>query len=271
MEKKEWPAGVVAWANVVVRELQRASSAASRTGRLAFALATVACLSLAAPSMATDPIDWDLAVNTTPVRPTTEDRVHVFLTGNDTPDCVGLEFFRTPPQVDGFRVRLQGHRAGPVFECVPIRWDYDIVLPQLTTPGDYRIEVMDEDLLILSQRLEVFGPLKALVFPGEELLTAKLRLTDPRVGPARDASAVQLTSDSGYFWLFNPENIEVTVKLLDGHLVNGHYWLFLAGMTDLGLSVTVTNHSNCVPAGCPTKTYTNPPGKRLNIIDTEFF
>jgi len=268
MEKKEWPAGVAAWANVVARELQRASSAASRSGRLAFLLAAVGCLSLAAPSLATDPIDWDLAVNTTPVRPTTEDTIHVLVSVESLPDCTKLSFTQASIQVIGSRIIIQGRRVGTVFECVPGRFDYDIILPHLATPGDYRLELMDEDLVGWSQRVEVVAPLRKLYFPG---VSVAVRLTDPKLGPPRDVSAVQLTAEAGYFWFFNPENIEVTVKLIDGHAVNNHYWLFLSGMTDLGLTVTVTNFGNCLDGQCPTKTYTNSPGKRLNIIDTDLF
>lgn len=265
MKNKKWLSGFVGWYNVVVRELQWPTSAL-RSGHSAFALAAVACLSLATPSMAIDPVDWELAINLTPARPTIEDNIHVLLNGRDLPDCTQLVF--SPPQVDGFVIQIKGQRMGPVFECVPRRWDDDFLLPRLGEPGDYRLEVFDGNQKIATYHFGVTLPIRILTF---QYLVVTLRLTDPRVGPARDASAVQLTPESGYFWFFSPDNIEVPVKLLDGRSVNGHYWLFLSGMTDLGLTVTVTNHQSCAPPDCPTKTYTNLPGKRLNIIDTSLF
>lgn len=31
--------------------------------------------------------------------------------------------------------------------------------------------------------------------------------------------------DSGYFWFFTPDNLELVVKILDGTSVNGHFWV----------------------------------------------
>jgi photosystem II stability/assembly factor-like uncharacterized protein len=56
------------------------------------------------------------------------------------------------------------------------------------------------------------------------------------------ASAVPMTSDTGYFWFFDPANVEMTVKVLDGCSLNGHYWVFAAGMTDVGVEWKVTNN-----------------------------
>jgi len=51
--------------------------------------------------------------------------------------------------------------------------------------------------------------------------------------------AVPLTLDTGSFWFFDAANLELTVKVLDGCGVNGLYWVFLSGLTDVGVEVTV--------------------------------
>ena len=56
-----------------------------------------------------------------------------------------------------------------------------------------------------------------------------------------DARVVQLTPDSGYMWFFNRENVEVTVKVLNGCTINRRYWVFAAGMTNVEVSVVVTD------------------------------
>ncbi len=65
-------------------------------------------------------------------------------------------------------------------------------------------------------------------------------------------SEIPLTSDSTAFWFFEPDNVEVVVKVLDGCSVNGHLWVFAAGLTDvetrlevrqLGLDVSATYDS----------------------------
>lgn len=57
----------------------------------------------------------------------------------------------------------------------------------------------------------------------------------------------QLTADSGYFYFFEPENVEVLVKVLDGCAINGHYWFFAAGLTslDVHLELVDSTTSEC--------------------------
>lgn len=51
--------------------------------------------------------------------------------------------------------------------------------------------------------------------------------------------AERLTAESGDFWFFDPANIELVVKVLDGCRANGHYWVFAAGLTDVEVTTTV--------------------------------
>lgn len=53
--------------------------------------------------------------------------------------------------------------------------------------------------------------------------------------------AVAQSDQTGYFWFFEPENVEVLVKVLDGCALNGHYWVFAAGLTNVGTTLTVTD------------------------------
>lgn len=88
----------------------------------------------------------------------------------------------------------------------------------------------------------------------------------------RPAPGVRLTRDAGCFYFFDPENVEVTAKVVDGRAVNGHWWVFLASMTTLELEIEVTR---CPPEGlgvpCVTKTYVQPPGQNRNFLDTSTF
>jgi hypothetical protein len=63
--------------------------------------------------------------------------------------------------------------------------------------------------------------------------------SDPRSGLAGSAVARALTDQAGLFWFFDPSNLEMAVKLLDGAGTNGHFWLFHAGMTDLETTLTI--------------------------------
>jgi hypothetical protein len=60
-------------------------------------------------------------------------------------------------------------------------------------------------------------------------------------GPSAPATAVPLTTDTGYFWFFDPSNIELVTKVLDGCAVNGNYWFFASGLTSVGVQISVTD------------------------------
>ena len=81
------------------------------------------------------------------------------------------------------------------------------------------------------------------------------------------AEAVPLTSDTGTFWFFDEANVEIVVKVLDGCGVNGHYWVFAGGLTDLEVNLTVDD----VVSGQST-TYFNRQGRAFRpITDTAAF
>ncbi len=61
--------------------------------------------------------------------------------------------------------------------------------------------------------------------------------------PSLNAKAVSLTDASGYFWFFDSTNVEMIVKVLDGCAVNGAYWVFAAGLTNVGVHLVVTDLS----------------------------
>lgn len=55
------------------------------------------------------------------------------------------------------------------------------------------------------------------------------------------ASVNPVSDDSGELWFFRPDNVELLVKVLDGCDQFGHYWVFAAGLTNVGVSLTVTD------------------------------
>ena len=74
-------------------------------------------------------------------------------------------------------------------------------------------------------------------------------------GTHGSGTAVSLTDDSGYFWFFDPTNIEAVMKVLNGCAINNAYWVFLAGLTNVEVATTVTDtqmgavYSNTNPQG----------------------
>jgi photosystem II stability/assembly factor-like uncharacterized protein len=77
---------------------------------------------------------------------------------------------------------------------------------------------------------------------------------------------VGLTSDTGYFWFFSAGNIELVMKVVDGRPVNGHFWVFYGGLTDVELAITVTD----TVTGA-TRNYFKPAGALASDADTSAF
>ncbi len=53
----------------------------------------------------------------------------------------------------------------------------------------------------------------------------------------------EASGQSGVMWFFEPSNWELLVKVIDGCALNGHYWLFAAGTTDVGFSLEAVDVS----------------------------
>jgi len=97
------------------------------------------------------------------------------------------------------------------------------------------------------------------------------RFTNQHAGGAEgvatpDATARATGGDTGYFWFFRPGNLELAVKVLDGRPVDGHWWVFAGGTTDLGYELEVTDRLAGV-----TRTFVHAPGDLCSIVDTRAF
>lgn len=82
------------------------------------------------------------------------------------------------------------------------------------------------------------------------------------------AHADQVTDDSGEFWFFQPDNVELIVKALDACVEPfNRFWVFAAGLTDVEVEITVTDTATDV-----TRTYDNPQGNPFDPVqDTAAF
>ena len=49
------------------------------------------------------------------------------------------------------------------------------------------------------------------------------------------------TDETGFFWFFTPTNVELAAKLLDGRGLNGKYWFFYGGLSDVEYTITLTD------------------------------
>ena len=95
---------------------------------------------------------------------------------------------------------------------------------------------------------------------------ARVEWEDPRTGDSGVGFMSGLTEDTGLFWFFRPENLEIMVKVLDGRAVNGHFWVLFGMLSDLELSLTITD----VVTGV-TKVYESPPFEQTSAADVRAF
>jgi hypothetical protein len=88
----------------------------------------------------------------------------------------------------------------------------------------------------------------------------------PSQGTSGYGHAITMTSDTGHFWFFSQQNVELVVKVLDGRPVNGRYWVFFGALSDVEYTITVTDTSTGA-----MRTYFNPQGRLASVADTSAF
>ena len=124
-----------------------------------------------------------------------------------------------------------------------------------TPSGVFSVRVTDPETLVLDA-----------AHPFSVTLTA----TDQRTGRTGAGVATPVNDLWGYFSIpaitNNPENPEVFVKMLDGTAINGRYWFFYGGLTDLEYTLTVKEDATGL-----TRTYTKPAGSECGGSDTAAF
>jgi lysyl endopeptidase len=79
--------------------------------------------------------------------------------------------------------------------------------------------------------------------------------------------AMTLTADTGYFWFFSSTNVELVVKVLDACSLNNRFWFFAGGLTNVAVTVTVTDTQTGT-----VRTYLNPQSTAFQPVqDTNAF
>lgn len=123
---------------------------------------------------------------------------------------------------------------------------------------------------LLAQRYQTAGgcqpsPTRLCLEEGRFAVEASFRDRFGFAGQGQVSAA--RTADSGLFWFFRDSNWELQVKVLDGCGVNGHFWVFAAGSTNVEFTLTVTDLSTGLE-----RTYENPQGRvAVTVTDTTAF
>ena len=80
------------------------------------------------------------------------------------------------------------------------------------------------------------------------------------------AVPVDVSDESGLFWFFEPENVELVVKVLDGRALNDRYWVFFGALSDVEYWITVRDTETG-----ERRTYHNAPREVCGQKDLDAF
>jgi hypothetical protein len=168
--------------------------------------------------------------------------------------------------------RLDGTVPGPVlrsrdrgltWESVSDGFD-DAVAVALAASGSVLVGASVERVF-LSSGLSCTASGSTLCLAGGRFAVS-VSWTASNIGQTGQGQSMPLTSDSGAFWFFQPSNIELVIKVLDGRAVNGRFWVFYGALSNVGYTINVTDTETGAQ-----KTYTNPEGTLASRADTEAF
>ncbi len=88
----------------------------------------------------------------------------------------------------------------------------------------------------------------------------------PSNGTSGVGNAIPLTTDTGEFWFFSANNIELVIKVVDGRAFNNKFWVFYGALSNVQYTITVTDSTNG-----SVKTYQNPDGNLASVADVTAF
>ena len=135
-----------------------------------------------------------------------------------------------------------------------------------------RLAAASRDSLTMSAAADLAAPLSTCIASSTALClnNGRFRVTatfDAGSAGSGAAHVGSLTSDTGYLWFFSSANVEAVVKVLDGCSLGGHYWVFAGGLTNVQVTITVTDTLTS-----EVKQYTNASGTVFQPIqDTAAF
>ncbi len=205
-----------------------------------------------------------VAIQISPALPTTSDTVHLVVEAT----CFNVS---AAPTISGNTITL---RFGPPPPLVPIRIcvPRDFPLGQLAA-GSYTVRQIDlSDGLLGTSGFQVVAPSTDLNLLGGQF-QATASWSETTSSANQDASAVAVSDKSGFFWFFDPASTEVSVKILDGTAVNGHYWVFIASSTTVPYYLTITQAAyacDSLTSPC-TQSYNSTSGTNQNFVDLNTF
>ncbi len=107
------------------------------------------------------------------------------------------------------------------------------------------------------------GPDALCLFGGRFQVEVDWKIPDGSTGAG---TPVPYGDTSGFFWFFNPSNVELVLKILDGRPLNGKFWVFYGALSNVEYDIKVTDTVTST-----VKTYHNAQGNLCGQADTSAF
>ena len=166
---------------------------------------------------------------------------------------------------------------------VPTSWLWDFGDGQISTspapshtytnPGVYTarltVTTISGTQPPVTRQLDV-SPESVLRLNAAHSFDVTLLATDQRTGRTGEGKAIPQNDIFGFFAIpaltSNPDNPEVFVKVLDGRVINGQFWVFYGGLTDLEYTLSVKENATGI-----VKSYHKAPGSAEGGFDTSGF
>jgi hypothetical protein len=167
-----------------------------------------------------------------------------------------------PPNSTGVAITFDASDVGPVFFFVEAH-ECSVTIAGCSGDTVVRSNIVRVDVASATGCLQDAA---TLCLNGARFqVSANWRTPDGTTGHGQ---AVPFSDDSGYFWFFGPNNVEVVVKALNACSTTvPRFWVFAAGLTDVQVDLTVTDTKTGT-----VKTYNNPLGRAFQPIqDTGAF
>jgi len=209
-----------------------------------------------------------------PINPGVLDSIELVVVGRQSPEC---PFIWIPPVYDPAQRLYRIEAGGAVCDAVASeRFEQRFPIGTIPVIETRYAEVYHGGETLGREAISVYGPNDLAVLVGDRFHVT-VEWVNVRDNTKGRGHATELTDESAAFWFFDHKNVEVTAKILDGRAVNGHWWVFIASMTDLEMKVTVLeNRDNCLllpvtPPACPTRVYEQAAGSNRNFQDTRAF
>jgi hypothetical protein len=157
------------------------------------------------------------------------------------------------------------------------RFTFDVEAGPLA-PGDYEVQAFDVSgglappPPVVTTRAKVWDATRCV--PSDEahcLENGRFRVEalfkDFQAREGEGRALPTTLDDTGLFWFFNPDNVELTVKVLAACEVNGNFWVFISSGSTVEYEVVVTDTKTGA-----RQTYDNDLGQVHELIaDTSAF